>query len=173
MPREESPSFVSRPVMNEAFLVVSSPLVDGEDLELCWSYEYILLQVFCLIKTSGAPGDVLRTYKLAWTHAEWKLFIEEPGMVWHCMVYRNPRQFTLGSKETERRGLETFMSCDGSDLGENILDLIVELGVNLLGPEMLGKATIRPRVSVVFLIYPPCCWRIHLSSGKYCNSPSE
>lgn len=49
------------------------------------------------------------------------------------------------------------MSCDGSDPGENILDLIVELGVDLLGPKMLGKATIRPGASVVFLIYTPCC----------------
>lgn len=49
------------------------------------------------------------------------------------------------------------MSCDGSDLGENILYLIVELGVDLLGLELLGKATIRPGASVVFLIYTPCC----------------
>ena len=49
------------------------------------------------------------------------------------------------------------MSRDGSDPGENILDLIVELGVDLLGPEMLGEATIRPGASAVFLIYTPCC----------------
>lgn len=49
------------------------------------------------------------------------------------------------------------MSCDGSDLGENILDLIVELGVDQLCPEMLEKAPIRPGASVVFLIYTPCC----------------
>lgn len=44
-----------------------------------------------------------------------------------CIVWRNSPQLTLGSKETGGKGLETFMSCDGSDLGENILDLIVEL----------------------------------------------
>lgn len=49
------------------------------------------------------------------------------------------------------------MSFDGSDLRENILDLIVELGVDLLGPKIFGKATIRPGASVVFLIYTPCC----------------
>lgn len=49
------------------------------------------------------------------------------------------------------------MSCDGSDLGENILELIVEVGVDLPGPEMLRKATIRAGASVVFLIYTPCC----------------
>lgn len=53
--------------------------------------------------------------------------------------------------------LETFMSYDGSDLGENILDLIVELVVDLLGSELLGKATISLRALVVFLIYTPCC----------------
>lgn len=63
----------------------------------------------------------------------------------------------MRSKEKGGKGLETFMSCDGSDLGENILDLIVELGVDLLGPKMLRKATIRPGASVVFLIYTPCC----------------
>lgn len=45
------------------------------------------------------------------------------------------------------------MNYDCADLGENILDLIVEL----LGPEMLGKATISFRALVVFLIYTPCC----------------
>lgn len=63
------------------------------------------------------------------------------------------------------------MSCDRSDLGENILDVIVELWVDLLGPKMLWKTTIRPGASVVFLIYTPCCWRILLSSGKYCSLP--
>lgn len=63
------------------------------------------------------------------------------------------------------------MSCEGSDLGENIPDLIVELEVDLLAPQMLGKATIRPGTSVVSLIYTPCCWRILLSSGKYCSLP--
>lgn len=67
--------------------------------------------------------------------------------------------------------LETFMSCDRSDLGGNILDVIVELGVDLRGPKMLWKTAIRPGASVVFLIYTPCCWRILLSSGKYCSLP--
>lgn len=91
--------------------------------------------------------------------------------VLHCIVWRNSPQLTLGSKETGWRGLETFMSCDRSGLGENILDLIVGLGVDLPGPKMLGKATIRPGASVVFLIYNPCCWRIPLSTGKYCCLP--
>lgn len=93
------------------------------------------------------------------------------NQVLRCIVWRNSPQLTLGSKETGGKGLETFMSCDGSDLGENILDLIVELGVDLLGPKTLGKATIRPGASVVSLIYTPCCWRILLSSGKYCSLP--
>lgn len=63
------------------------------------------------------------------------------------------------------------MSCDGSDLGENILALIVELVVDLLGPGMLGKASISLRTLVVFLIFTPCYRLILLSSGKYCSLP--
>lgn len=88
-----------------------------------------------------------------------------------CTVWRHTPQLTLGSKETGGKVLETFMSCDRSDLGGNILDVIVELGVDLLGPKMLWKTAIRPGASVVFLIYTPCCWRILLSSGKYCSLP--
>jgi len=76
-------------------------------------------------------------------------------------------------RETAGRGLETFMSCDWSNQGGNILDLIVELGVDLLCPKMFGKAAIRPEATVAFLIYTPCCWHILLSSGKYCSLPHE
>lgn len=39
------------------------------------------------------------------------------------------------------------------------------------GSTVHGKATVRPWPSVVLLIYIPCCWRILLSSGKYCSLP--
>lgn len=46
-------------------------------------------------------------------------------------------------KQHKAKGLETFMSRDGSDLGGSILDLILELGVDLLSPKTPGEATIR------------------------------
>lgn len=72
-------------------------------------------------------------------------------------MWRNSPQLTLGSKGIGGRELETFMSYDCSDLGGNLLDLIVELVVDLLGPEMLAKATISLRALVLFLMYSPCC----------------
>lgn len=82
------------------------------------------------------------------------LLIEDQRISLHSVKNSH---LTQGSKEKGGRDLETFIGCDGSDLGENILDLIVELGVDLLGPKVLEKSMIRLGSSVVFLIYTPCC----------------
>lgn len=93
------------------------------------------------------------------------------NQVFHCITWGNCPQLTLESKGNRRkRPWNIYEMWRIRPVGKHPWsDCRTWSGPTV--PQDAWKATIRPWGSVVFLIYISCCWRILLSSGKYCSLP--
>lgn len=93
------------------------------------------------------------------------------NQVFHCITWGNCPQLTLESKGNRRkRPWNIYEMWRIRPVGKHPWsDCRTWSGPTV--PWDAWKATIRPWASVVFLIYISCCWRILLSSGKYCSLP--
>lgn len=91
--------------------------------------------------------------------------------VFHCITWGNCPQLTLEPKGNRRkRPWNIYEMWRIRPVGKHPWsDCRTWSGPTV--PRDAWKAAIRPWASVVFLIYISCCWRILLSSGKYCSLP--